>query len=418
MSNQVIDGNINLNFVTHNLILNKMKKDIYEQRGVSSSKEDVHRAIDKLDRGIFPGAFCTILPDYWGGDENYCIIMHSDGAGTKSSLAYTYWKETGDLTVFKGIAQDAIVMNLDDLLCVGVTNEPIIYSSTIGRNKKLIPGEVISAIIEGTQEFFIKMSEYGINIIYGGGETADVGDLVRTLIVDATVAVRVKRSKIIVPNIQSGDFVIGFSSTGRFTYEEHENSSMGSNGLTSSRHDMFNKKVGRKYPESYDNKIDEKLTYCGKYNLTDPSPIKGMTMGKFVLSPTVTYAPLILGIMEMIPKKHIHAIIHCSGGGQTKVLRFINDNVEVIKDNLFETPELFKLIQKSAKTEWREMYKNFNMGHRMEVYCSPEVVGLIMAIARGFNIEAKKIGYCVEREKEKINSLCIESPYGTFHYQK
>jgi phosphoribosylformylglycinamidine cyclo-ligase len=327
-----------------------------------------------------------------------------------------YWKETGDLSVFKGIAQDAVVMNLDDLLCVGVTNEPIIYSSTIGRNKKLIPGEVINAIVEGTQEFFTKMGDYGINIIYSGGETADVGDLVRTLIVDGTVAVRVKRSKVIVPNVSSGDFIIGFSSTGRANYEENENSGMGSNGLTSSRHDMFNKKVGEKYPESFDNKIEEELTYCGKYNLTSMSPIKGISMGKFVLSPTMSYAPLIMAIIEMIPKKHIHAIIHCSGGGQTKILRFINDNVEIIKDNLFLTPELFKLIQKSAQTDWREMYKNFNMGHRMEICCSSEVAGPIMAIARGFNIEAKKVGYCVEREKGNINPLRIESSYGTFYY--
>jgi phosphoribosylformylglycinamidine cyclo-ligase len=390
----------------------------YEKRGVSSGKEDVHNAIKNLDKGLFPGAFCKIIPDILGRDELYCNIGHADGAGTKSSLAYVYWKETGDLSVWKGIAQDAIVMNIDDLLCAGVTDEGIIYTSTIGRNKMLVPGEVISEIINGTEEFIKKLNSFGMNITSTGGETADIGDLVRTIVIDGNVTTRMKRSKVIVPNIQIGDSIVGFSSTGETTYEDDENSSIGSNGLTSARHDIFGKNIGRKYPESYDNNIDDKLVYCGKHNLTASSYIPWIDYGKLVLSPTRTYAPIILSILnrlgEKLIREHIHAIIHCSGGGQTKVLHFLNDDVEVVKNDFFPIPRLFTEIQKSANTEWSEMYKTFNMGHRMEIYCSSMMVGPIIAAARNFNVEAREIGFCIKREG--VNLLTIDSPYGTFYY--
>lgn len=390
----------------------------YEKRGVSSGKEDVHNAIKNLDKGLFPGAFCKIIPDILGLDDQYCNIGHADGAGTKSSLAYIYWKETGDLSVWKGIAQDAMVMNIDDLFCAGVTNEGIIYTSTIGRNKMLVPGEVISEIINGTEEFIKKLNSFGMNITSTGGETADIGDLVKTVVVDGNVTVRMKRSNVIVPNIQAGDSIVGLSSTGEASYEDSENSGMGSNGLTSARHDIFNPKTGRDYPESFDSNIDSTLVYCGRHNLTDASYLPWVDYGKLVLSPTRTYAPIILSILNTLGEKliheHIHAIIHCSGGGQTKVLHFLNDDVEVVKNDFFPVPQLFVEIQKSANTEWKEMYKTFNMGHRMEIYCSPMMVGPIIAAARKFNVEARKIGHCIKREG--ADSLAIDSPYGTFYY--
>lgn len=392
-----------------------MGKDIYERRGVSSQKEDIHEAVKNLDRGLFPSAFCKILSDTLGEDENYCNIFHADGAGTKSSLAYAYWKKTGDLSVFKGIAQDAIVMNLDDLLCAGITNEPILYSSTIGRNKILVSVDVIKTIINGTQEFIYKLKSFGINITYSGGETADVGDLVRTLIVDGGMVTRAERNNIIAPIIiQPGDVIVGLSSTGKATYEENKNSGMGSNGLTSARHDMFNENVGREYPETYDHNMDDRLTYCGEYNLTDPSPIEGIDFGKFVLSPTRTYAPILLTLFKQIQKRHIHGMIHCSGGGQTKIMQFLNGKVEVVKDKLFPTPELFTLIQKSANTNWKEMYRTFNMGHRMELYCPKEMAPIIIAVARQFNVEAKIIGQCINRKTDSV--LTINSPHGLFKY--
>lgn len=390
----------------------------YEKRGVSSGKEDVHNAIKNLDKGLFPKSFCKIVPDILGLDEKYCNISHADGVGTKLSLAYTYWKETGDLSVWKGVAQDAIVMNIDDLLCSGVTNEGILFTSTIGRNKMLIPGEVIAEIINGMQEFIDKLNSFGMNVTSSGGETADIGDLVRTIVVDANVTTRMKRSRVINPNIQIGDSVIGFSSAGTATYEDDENSGIGSNGFTSARHDIFNGKIGRRYPESYDSNIDDRLVYCGKHNLTDASYLPWVDYGKLVLSPTRTYAPIILSIInklgEKLVRQHIHAIIHCSGGGQTKVLRFLNDNVAVVKNNLFLLPKLFVEIQKSANTKWEEMYATFNMGHRMEIYCSPELEGPIITEARKYEVEAQKIGYCVERDG--VNSLAIDCSYGTFYY--
>jgi len=389
-------------------------KDIYERRGVSSSKEDVHKAVSKLYKGIFPGAFCKILPDFFGGDETRCIVLHGDGAGTKSSLAYAYWRETGDISVFKGIAQDALVMNLDDLLCVGITTEPIIYSSTIGRNKNLIPGEVIAAVIDGNEEFCNNLFPYGITMHLGGGETADVGDLVRTLIVDATMVVSAKREDIIVPNIQAGDVIVGLSSLGESKYENVKNSSMGSNGLTSGRHDMFSKIVGQKYPETYDPLMDESLVYCGSHNLTDPSPLAGFDYGKLVLSPTRTYAPIFVSLFKQIKKTDVHAIIHCSGGGQTKVLGFLNENVKIIKDNLYPTPVLFSEIQKASNTSWREMYKNFNMGHRMEVYCSRDIAYSVMSVASQFNVDARIVGKCVNRNSE--NALTIIKDLDMYEY--
>ncbi|MFO7829166.1 MAG: AIR synthase-related protein [Bacteroidales bacterium] len=390
-----------------------MSKDSrYNLRGVSASKEDVHNAIKNIDKGLYPNAFCKIIPDILGGDDNYCNIMHADGAGTKSSLAYMYWKETGDLSVWKGIAQDAIVMNLDDLLCVGVTDN-ILLSSTIGRNKNLIPGEVIAAIINGTEEFLQELRELGISIYSTGGETADVGDLVRTIIVDSTVTARMKREKVIDnKNIQDGDVIIGLSSFGKASYEKDYNGGMGSNGLTSARHDVFNKYLAKKYPESFDNTIPEDVIYSGRYKLTDSIEKLGIDAGKLVLSPTRTYAPVIKGILKKY-RSEIHGLIHCSGGAQTKVLNFI-DHLHIIKDNLFDVPELFKIIQQESGTSWEEMYKVFNMGHRMEVYVKPEFADDIIKISENYNIDARVVGHCIKAGQKK---LTIKSDFGQFQYE-
>jgi len=382
----------------------------YNQRGVSASKDDVHSAIKNIDKGLFPNAFCKIIPDLLGGDPDYCNIMHADGAGTKSSLAYIYWKETGDISVWKGIAQDAIVMNLDDLLCGGAYDN-ILISSTIGRNKNLIPGEVISAIINGTEEFLQEMRDLGIGIYSTGGETADVGDLVRTIIVDSTVTARIKRNQIIENNIQDGDVIVGLSSFGQASYEKEYNGGMGSNGLTSARHDVFNKIYSEQYPESFDNSIPEELVYSGSKKLTDPSEVNGVSVGKLVLSPTRTYAPVIKQVLEN-HHKDIHGMIHCSGGAQTKVLHFI-DKLEGIKDNLFPTPPLFRLIQQESGTDWKEMYQVFNMGHRMELYVPEAIAENILQISKGFNIDAQVIGYCKKSSEKKVT---IISEYGTFTY--
>lgn len=383
----------------------------YNKRGVSSSKEDVHKSIKNIDKGLFPNAFCKIVPDYLNGNKKYCNIMHADGAGTKSSLAYIYWKETGDMNVWKGIAQDAIVMNLDDLLCVGAIDN-ILLSSTIGRNKMKIPGEVISAIINGTEEILEELRSLGINIYSTGGETADVGDLVRTIILDSTVTTRLKRNDVIDNNnIQEGDVIIGLSSSGKASYEKEYNSGIGSNGLTSARHDVFSKYLAQKYPESYDNEIDKELIYSGTYKLTDQIKNLGLDAGKLVLSPTRTYAPVIKAVLKDY-RPFIHGMIHCSGGAQTKVLHFIN-NLHVVKNNLFETPEIFKIIQKESGTEWREMYKVFNMGHRFEIYVNQKYANDIIQIAKSFNIDAKVVGKCYASENKE---LTIKSPYGVFEY--
>ena len=380
------------------------------QRGVSASKEDVHAAIKNLDKGIFPNAFCKVIPDIIAGDDNYCNIMHADGAGTKSSLAYMYWKETGDLNVWKGIAQDAIVMNLDDMLCVGITDN-ILISSTIGRNKNLIPGSVIAAIINGTEEFLENMRNLGIGIFLTGGETADVGDLVRTIIVDSTVTARIQRKKVIENNIQSGDVIVGLSSSGQATYENEYNGGMGSNGLTSARHDVFEKILATKYPESFDSQVPDELVYSGKMSLTKPSTIDGIDVGKLVLSPTRTYAPVIKSILESYRSK-INGMIHCSGGAQTKVLHFV-DKLHIIKDNMFPTPPLFELIQEQSGTSWEEMYKVFNMGHRMELYVPQSISEDIIKISKSFNIDAQIIGRVEASESKK---LTIISEYGSFNY--
>ena len=391
-------------------------------RGASASKEDVHAAIKNLDKGLFPDAFCKIVPDYLSGSKDHCIVMHADGAGTKSSLAYAYWKETGDLSVWKGIAQDAVIMNVDDLICVGAFHS-ILLSSTIGRNKKLIPGEVIKALIDGTEEILSQLRENGIDIISTGGETADVGDLVRTIIVDSTVVSRMKRSEVIsTENIKAGDVIIGLASFGKASYEREYNSGMGSNGLTSARHDVFGKNLSVKYPETYDHSIDVNYIYTGSKNLTEQIEVryKGengnfisekIDIGKLVLSPTRTYAPVIKKIMTEI-SRGIHGIIHCSGGGQTKINHF-NKSLSIIKDNFFELPPLFELIQKESKTEWKEMYQVFNMGHRMEIYCDQNVAEQIISIADSFNVDAKIIGRC-ENAKEK--KLTLRTPYGEFIY--
>ena len=395
--------------------MNKESK--YSSRGVSASKEDVHKAIQKLDKGLFPKAFCKIVPDTLTGDEDYCIVMHADGAGTKSSLAYAYWKETGDMSVWKGIAQDAIVMNTDDLLCVGATDN-ILLSSTIGRNKKLIPGEVITALIEGTEEFLSTMREYGISIYSTGGETADVGDLVRTVIVDSTVTCRMKRKDVISNDrIQPGDVIVGLASYGQASYEDQYNGGMGSNGLTSARHDVFNKKVAEKYPETYDTQLDSSVVYSGSKSLTDEIQIpesnsKSVTAGKLVLSPTRTYAPILKKILDL-HRDSIHGLVHNSGGGQTKVLHFVN-NLHIIKDNLFPAPPLFKMIQEESKTDWKEMYQVFNMGHRMEVYCDAGLAAEIIQISKSFNVDAQIIGRCESHEGKK---LTIKSEAGEFHYE-
>lgn len=384
----------------------------YAQRGVSAGKEDVHKAIKNVDKGLFPKAFCKIIPDYLTGDDAYCLIMHADGAGTKSSLAYAYWKETGDISVWKGIAQDALVMNIDDLLCVGAVDN-ILLSSTIGRNKNNIPGEVIAAIINGTEELISELKEFGITIHSTGGETADVGDLVRTIIVDSTVTARMKRNDVIDnANIQAGDVIVGLASFGQATYEKEYNGGMGSNGLTSARHDVLNKILAEKYPETFDNNIPSDLTYSGSKNLTDSVEDSPLDVGKLILSPTRTYAPVIKKILENIERKDIHGMIHCSGGAQTKILHFV-DNLHVIKDSLFDVPPLFKLIQSESKTDWKEMYQVFNMGHRLELYVDKSQAQRIIDTANSFNVDAKIVG-SVESSEEK--KLTIKSEFGTFIY--
>ena len=383
----------------------------YDLRGVSASKEDVHNAIKNVDKGLYPKAFCKIIPDLLGGDPQYCNIMHADGAGTKSSLAYAYWRETGDLSVWKGIAQDALIMNIDDLLCVGATDN-ILLSSTIGRNKMLIPGEVIAAIINGTEELLGELRELGVNIISTGGETADVGDLVRTIIVDSTVTCRMRRSDVIDnARIAAGDVIVGLSSSGRATYEKEYNGGMGSNGLTSARHDVFSKAVAEKYPETYDHSVPEELVYSGSIGLTDAVPGVPVDAGKLVLSPTRTYAPVIKKVLDAMRGK-IHGMVHCSGGAQTKVMHFVTGK-HVIKDNLFPVPPLFKLIQEQSGTDWKEMYKVFNMGHRMELYVAPEDADTIIEISRSFNIDARIVGRV---EDAPANRLTIKSEMGTFEY--
>ncbi|BEG63527.1 AIR synthase related protein [Coprobacter fastidiosus] len=383
----------------------------YNLRGVSASKEDVHNAIKNIDKGIFPKAFCKIIPDILGGDPEYCNIMHADGAGTKSSLAYIYWKETGDLSVWKGIAQDALIMNIDDLLCVGATDN-ILVSSTIGRNKLLIPGEVISAIINGTDELLSELRELGVNAYATGGETADVGDLVRTIIVDSTVTCRMKRSDVISNHrIQDGDVIVGMASFGQATYEKEYNGGMGSNGLTSARHDVFSKYLAEKYPESYDAAVPEELIYSGGLRLTDEIKGLGLDAGKLVLSPTRTYAPVIKKLLDYM-RPEIHGMVHCSGGAQTKVMHFV-EGVKVTKNNLFPVPPLFKMIQEQSGTDWQEMYKVFNMGHRMEVYVTPDRAQEVIDITRSFGIDAQIIGFV---EKADKNSLVIESEFGHFEY--
>ncbi len=384
----------------------------YAQRGVSASKEDVHSAIKNIDKGLFPKAFCKIVPDYLTNDEAYCLIMHADGAGTKSSLAYMYWKETGDLSVWKGIAQDALIMNIDDLLCIGATDN-IMLSSTIGRNKNLIPGEVISAIINGTEELLAELKNFGVEIHSTGGETADVGDLVRTIIVDSTVTARMKREDVIDnANIKEGDVIVGLSSSGQATYETTYNGGMGSNGLTSARHDVFHKTLAKKYPESFDPSVPADLVYSGATSLTDAVKDVPIDAGKLVLSPTRTYAPIIKKILSKFNSETIHGMVHCSGGAQTKILHFV-DNLHIIKDNLFDVPPLFKLIQENSGTDWKEMYQVFNMGHRMELYVSPEIADDIIAISKSFNVDAQIVGK-VEASNEK--RLTIKSEFGTYIY--
>ena len=388
-----------------------MSNQRYMMRGVSAAKEDVHNAIKNIDKGIFPQAFCKIIPDILGGDPEYCNIMHADGAGTKSSLAYMYWKETGDLSVWKGIAQDALIMNTDDLLCVGAVDN-ILVSYTIGRNKMLIPGEVISAIINGTDELMQEMREMGVGIYGTGGETADVGDLVRTIIVDSTVTCRMKRSDVIDnARICPGDVIVGLSSTGQATYEKEYNGGMGSNGLTSARHDVFSKYLAEKYPESYDHAVPDELVYSGTKRLDDAIENCPLTAGKMVLSPTRTYAPVIKKMLDEL-RPEIHGMVHCTGGAQTKVLHFVGDNCRVVKDNMFPIPPLFKTIQEESQTDWSEMYKVFNMGHRMEIYVRPEVAEKVIAISQSFGIDAQVIGHIEEGKK----SLLIKSEYGEFEY--
>jgi phosphoribosylformylglycinamidine cyclo-ligase len=384
----------------------------YAQRGVSASKEDVHNAIKNVDKGLFPQAFCKIVPDFLTGDTDFCLVMHADGAGTKSSLAYMYWKETGDLSVWKGIAQDALIMNIDDLLCVGATND-IMLSSTIGRNKNKIPGEVISAIINGSEELLKDLKKFGVTIHSTGGETADVGDLVRTIIVDSTVTARMKRSDVIDnANIKSGDVIVGLASFGQASYEMEYNGGMGSNGLTSARHDVFDKYLAHKYPESFDQEVPEELVYSGSKQLTDTVVNSELDAGKLVLSPTRTYAPIIKKILSKYTNKEIHGMVHCSGGAQTKILHFVKD-LHIIKDNLFEVPPLFKLIQEESKTEWKEMYQVFNMGHRMELYVPKEIADDLISISKSFNVDAKIVG---KVETSVSKKLTIQSEFGEFHY--
>ena len=383
----------------------------YMQRGVSAGKEDVHNAIKNIDKGLYPKAFCKIIPDILGGDPEYCNIMHADGAGTKSSLAYLYWKETGDLSVWKGIAQDALIMNIDDLLCVGAVDN-ILVSSTIGRNKLLIPGEVISAIINGTDELLADLREMGIGVYATGGETADVGDLVRTIIVDSTVTCRMKRSDVINnANISAGDIIVGLASYGQATYEKEYNGGMGSNGLTSARHDVFAKYLAQKYPESFDASVPDDLVYSGNLKLTDKVEGSPIDAGKLVLSPTRTYAPVVKKLLDAM-RPQIHGMVHCSGGAQTKILHFI-ENLKVVKDNLFPVPPLFRTIHEQSGTDWKEMYKVFNMGHRLEVYVSPENAQQVIEISKSFNIDAQIVGHV---EKSNKTELTIKSEFGTFEY--
>lgn len=385
--------------------------DRYNQRGVSASKEDVHQAISKLDKGLFPKAFCKIVPDHLGNDANFCTVMHADGAGTKSSLAYIYWKETGDLSVWKGIAQDAIIMNIDDLLCVGATQN-ILLSSTIGRNKNLIPGEVIAAIINGTEEILEMLRKHGLNIISTGGETADLGDLVRTIAVDSTVVCRMKRSDVIDNSrIQAGDVIVGLASYGKASYEDAYNGGMGSNGLTSARHDVFASEYASKYPESYDKEVPAELVYAGSYKVTDSIPGVDVNVGKLVLSPTRTYAPIIVELLKTL-RPHIHGMVHCSGGAQTKVLHFI-DHLHVIKDNLFAVPPLFKMIREQSGTEWKEMYKVFNMGHRMELYVEAKHAEAIIRVSEKFGVSAQVIGRVESAAQKKVT---LKSEFGEFVY--
>ncbi len=391
----------------------------YALRGVSSGKEDVHKAIQNIDKGLFPKAFCKIVPDYLTNDDDYCLIMHADGAGTKSSLAYTYWKETGDISVWKGIAQDALIMNIDDLICVGAVDN-IMLSSTIGRNKNLIPGEVIKAIIEGSESIIEELKTHGVTIHSTGGETADVGDLVRTIIVDSTVTARIKRSKVINnANIKAGDVIVGLASFGQATYEKSYNGGMGSNGLTSARHDVFDKYLADKYPESFDSQVPKDLVYSGKIKLTDNVENSPINAGKLVLSPTRTYAPIIKKILEKYSSNEIHGMVHCSGGAQTKILHFLPDegqeidNLHIIKNNMFDVPPLFKLIQEQSATDWKEMYQVFNCGHRMELYVPESIANDIIEISKSFNVDAKIIGKVEDSDTKK---LTITSQYGVFEY--
>jgi phosphoribosylformylglycinamidine cyclo-ligase len=383
----------------------------YSNRGVSADKEDVHAAIKNIDKGLYPQAFCKIIPDILGGDDDYCNIMHADGAGTKSSLAYMYWRETGDLSVWRGIAQDALIMNIDDLLCVGATDK-ILVSSTIGRNKNLISGDVIAAIVNGTEELLAELREQGIEIYLTGGETADVGDLVRTIIVDSTVTARMKRSDVISNhNIQPDDVIVGLASFGQATYETEYNGGMGSNGLTSARHDVFNNYLATKYPESFDAQVPKDLVYSGSYSLTQQIEELGLDAGKLVLSPTRTYAPIIKQVLDKL-RPQIHGMVHCSGGAQTKVLHFV-ENLHIIKDNLFNPPPLFRIIQKESKTDWREMYKVFNMGHRFEIYVAKEMAQEIIEISKSFHVDAQIVGRVEAAESKK---LTIRSEFGEFKY--
>ena len=392
--------------------MSESSSDRYRLRGVSAQKEDVHNAIKNINKGLFPKAFCKIVPDHLTGSEAHCIVMHADGAGTKSSLAYAYWKETGDLSVWKGVAQDALIMNIDDLLCVGASQD-ILLSSTIGRNKNRIPGEVLAAIINGTEELRDELKGYGVSIHSTGGETADVGDLVQTIIVDSTVTARMKRSDVVDnANIQAGDVIVGLASFGQASYEKEYNGGMGSNGLTSARHDVFNSTLKSKYPETFDASVPADLIYSGSKNLTDAVAGSPLNAGKLVLSPTRTYAPIIQKIMDTVDKKQLNGMVHCSGGAQTKILHFI-DNLHIIKDNLFETPPLFKMIQEESGTSWKEMYEVFNMGHRMELYVAPELASEIIAISESFNVPAQIVGR-VEASTKK--ELTISSSHGLYQY--
>lgn len=391
----------------------------YMARGVSASKEDVHAAIKNVDKGLFPKAFCKVVPDLLAGDDEWCTCMHADGAGTKSSLAYMYWKETGDLSVWRGIAQDAIIMNTDDLLCIGCTDN-ILLSSTIGRNKALIPGEVLGALINGTEEVLATLREHDVGIISTGGETADLGDLVRTVVVDSTVTGRMRRDDVISnDNIRAGDVVVGMASYGQATYESEYNGGMGSNGLTSARHDVFHKDLAAKYPESFDPSVPEDLIYSGKYALTDIEPVTGVTVGKLVLSPTRTYAPVVKKLLATVPRKNIHGMVHCSGGAQSKVTHFLNPGLHVIKDNMLPVPPLFRLIQECSGTDWSEMYKVFNCGHRMEVYCSAEDAQAVIDVSESFGIPAQVIGRVEALDDASAKSkVTVRSEYGEFEYSQ